>query len=384
MILSFYHNYHKNLCSIFYTQIAKMLITILIFLAAIFANVVVGVYVERKVSAFIQDRTGPMEVGKWGLLQLIADLLKLIQKEDIVPAAADRRMFKFAPLMIFMAIFAGFALFPLSPSLRGSATPTGVFMLLAVVSLDILGMLMAGWSSNNKYSLLGAMRSVAQIISYEVPLGLSVLCVVLITQTLDLQEISFQQGFLSLEKNYLFGIKATGIEVNQYGGILTWNILRNPFLLIVFVIYFIASLAEANRAPFDLPEAESELIGGFHTEYSGFRWAIVMLSEYGMMLLVSILGTVLFLGSWNTPFPNIGSFTLGSWTSGQIGHWSSDLWGVFWLISKAYLLILIQMWVRWTLPRLRVDQLMYLSWKVLTPFCLVLLLISGVWRLLMI
>lgn len=361
-----------------------MLITILIFLAAIFANVVVGVYVERKVSAFIQDRTGPMEVGKWGLLQLIADLLKLIQKEDIVPAAADRRMFKFAPLMIFMAIFAGFALFPLSPSLRGSATPTGVFMLLAVVSLDILGMLMAGWASNNKYSLLGAMRSVAQIISYEVPLGLSVLCVVLITQTLDLQEISFQQGFLSLEKNYLFGIKATGIEVNQYGGILTWNILRNPFLLIVFVIYFIASLAEANRAPFDLPEAESELIGGFHTEYSGFRWAIVMLSEYGMMLLVSILGTVLFLGSWNTPFPNIGSFTLGSWTSGQIGHWSSDLWGAFWLVSKAYFLILIQMWVRWTLPRLRVDQLMYLSWKVLTPFCLVLLLISGVWRLLMI
>lgn len=361
-----------------------MLITILIFLAIIFANVVVAVYVERKVSAFIQDRTGPMEVGKWGLLQLIADLLKLIQKEDIVPAAADRRMFKFAPLMIFLAIFAGFALFPLSPNLRGSATQTGVFMLLAIVSLDILGILMAGWASNNKYSLLGAMRSVAQIISYEVPLGLSVLCVVLISQTLDLQEISFQQGFLSLEKNYLFGIKATGIEVNQYGGILTWNIFRNPFLLIVFVIYFIASLAEANRAPFDLPEAESELIGGFHTEYSGFRWAILFLAEYGMMLLVSILGAILFLGSWNTPFPNIGSFTLGSRTSGQIGHWSSDLWGGFWLISKAYFLILIQMWVRWTLPRLRVDQLMYLSWKVLTPFCLVLLLISGVWRLLMI
>lgn len=361
-----------------------VLLTVGIFLALVFANVVVGVYLERKVSAFMQDRLGPMEVGKWGVLQLIADLMKLIQKEDITPANADKPLFKFAPFLIFMAIFAGFAVFPLSPTLRTSATETGVFMLMAIVSLDILGIIMAGWASNNKYSLLGAMRSVAQIISYEVPLGLSVLCVIIISQSLDLQEICFQQSYLFSDKNYLFGIKATGVEVGQYGGILTWNIFRNPFLLIVFLIYFIAALAECNRAPFDLPEAESELISGFHTEYSGFRWAVFMLSEYAMMLLVSVLGVILFLGGWNTPFPNIGSLPLAEWTTGQIGHWSADVWGAFWLISKSYILIFVMMWIRWTLPRMRVDQLMYLSWKVLTPFGLVLLLISGVWRLLMV
>ena len=361
-----------------------MLITLLIFLAFIFANVVIAVYAERKVSAFIQDRTGPMEVGKWGLLQLIADLLKLIQKEDIVPAAADRRMFKFAPLMIFMAIFAGFALFPLSPNLRGSATQTGVFMLLAVVSLDILGILMAGWSSNNKYSLLGAMRSVAQIVSYEIPLGLTVICVVMISQTLNLQEISFQQGIYSPETTYLFGLKFLNIDITNIGGILSWNIVRVPFLFPVYVIFFIASLAECNRAPFDLPEAESELVGGFHTEYSGMRWALVFLSEYGMMLLVSLLGAILFLGSWNTPLPNIGFLKLANWTSGEPNSWLGVVWGMFWLLLKAYLSIFVMMWIRWTYPRLRVDQLMYLTWKVLTPFAILGVFLSAIWRLLMV
>ena len=325
-----------------------------------------------------------MEVGHWGLLQLFADLLKLLQKEDIIPAAASRKLFKFAPVLIFVAVFSGFSVLPLTPNLQGSATQTGVFLLLAIVSLDILGILMAGWASNNKYSLFGAMRSVAQIVSYEIPLGLSVLCVVMISQSLDLQAISFQQGIFAKETNYLFGIKMTGIDVTKIGGFLTWNIFRSPFLFFAYIIFFIASLAECNRSPFDMPEAESELVGGFHTEYSGFRWALIFLSEYGMMLLVSLLGAILFWGSWNSPLPNFGNIKLANWTTGEIGTWQANLWGGFWLLSKAYFAILIQMWVRWTFPRLRIDQLMYLCWKVLTPFGIILLIISGIWRLLMI
>jgi NADH-quinone oxidoreductase subunit H len=361
-----------------------MILPLLIFLAVIGANVIVSVYLERKLSAFIQDRLGPMEVGKWGLLQLIADLLKLFQKEDIVPFTADKKLFKVAPYLIFAAIFAGFALVPVNRLLQGADLQTGVFVLIGVISLDILGILMAGWASNNKYALLGSMRSVAQILSYEVPIGLCILCVAITSASLNLQEIINLQGIFSPEPNYLFGIKALGIETTHVGGFLTWNIFRNPFLFIVFIIFVIAGLAEANRAPFDLPEAESELISGFHTEYSGFRWAIIFLAEYGMMLLLAFMATVLFLGGWNSPLPNIGSLKLAEWTSGVEGGVSMHLWGAFWIFSKAYFGMLVQMWVRWTLPRLRIDQLMYLCWKVLTPFCLILVLISAFWRILMI
>ncbi len=359
-----------------------MLATLLIFVLMVPGFVVVGVYLERKISAFIQDRMGPMEVGKWGLLQLIADLLKLLQKEDIVPKAADKWLFLGAPFVIFAAVFAAYAVLPLAPGLSGSGAAVGVFYLLTILSVDVIGILMAGWGSNNKYALFGAMRSVAQIVSYEVPLGLAVLCVVMLTQTLDLQVISFQQGIYSPETIYLFGIRDLNVDVTKVGGFLSWNIVRNPFLLIVYVIFFIASLAECNRAPFDLPEGESELVGGFHTEYSGMRYALLMLSEYGMMLLVSLLGAILFLGSWNTPLPNIGPLQLADWTSGEPGTLLGYLTGAFWLLSKALLGVLVQMWVRWTLPRLRVDQLMYLGWKVLTPVGLVLFFVSGVWRLL--
>jgi NADH-quinone oxidoreductase subunit H len=347
-------------------------------------NVIIGVYVERKLSAFMQDRLGPMEVGKWGLLQVFADLLKLIQKEDIIPNLAQKRLFLLAPWIIFLSIFGAFSVVPLSSGtwLQGSQTDMGIMLLMGIVSLDTLGIILAGWTSNNKYALLGAIRSAAQLVSFEIPLGLTILSVVIISGSLNLQEIAGQQGIFSSEVQYLFGLKSLGIEVQNIGGFLSWNVVRMPLFFILFIIYFIASLAEANRAPFDIPEAESELVGGFHTEYAGMRWALLFLSEYGMMLLVSILGVILFWGAWYSPLPNLGSVRLADWTNGPQGSISSTLCGFFWIMIKTYVFIAIQMWVRWTLPRLRVDQLMYLCWKVLIPFTLFFVAISALWSLL--
>ena len=362
-----------------------MWIALIVCLLLLTVNVVIGVYVERKLSAFMQDRLGPMNVGKWGLLQVFADLLKLIQKEDIVPADAQKRLFLFAPWIIFLSVFGAFSVIPLSSGafLQGSQTEMGIMLLIGIVSLDSLGILLAGWTSNNKYSLLGAIRSAAQLVSYEIPLGLTILCVVLISGSLNLQDISMQQGIFASETQYLFGLKSLGIDVTKAGGFLSWNVVRMPLFFLLFIIYFIASLAEANRAPFDIPEAESELVGGFHTEYAGMRWALLFLSEYGMMLLVSVLGVILFWGSWYSPLPNIGSVRLADWTNGEPGTLSATILGFFWIMLKSYILIGLQMWIRWTLPRLRVDQLMYLCWKVLTPFALIFVAISALWSLLM-
>ena len=345
---------------------------------------ILAIYAERKISAFIQDRLGPMEVGYYGIGQTVADLLKLLQKEDVIPAKAQKGLFKIAPIVIFVSVFAGFSVLPLSPSWSGAALSSGLFFLIAIISLDVIGIILAGWSSNNKYSVLGTMRSAAQLISYEVPLGLAVLSVCIFSQTLDLQEISYQQGILSKEPQYLFDIPSWNIKVNETGGFLAWNIFRMPFLFFTWVIFFIASLAECNRAPFDLPEAESELVAGFHTEYSGFRFAVIMLGEYAMMLLVSILGTVLFFGSWNTPLPDIGSVTLASWTTGATGTTASLLWGIFWLMGKSLFFVVVQMWVRWTYPRLRIDQLMTLSWKYLTPIALLFIVVLAFWKIIFI
>jgi NADH-quinone oxidoreductase subunit H len=360
------------------------LTTFIFILPFLLLYTVLAIYAERKISAFIQDRLGPMEVGYYGIAQTIADLLKLIQKEDIVPAKADRILFRAAPLIIFVSVFAGFAVIPLSPDWSGAALSSGVFFLLAIISLDVIGIIVAGWSSNNKYSVLGMMRSAAQIISYEIPLGLSVLCVCILSGSIDLQEISMQQGIHSSAPKYFLDVPALGFEVTAYGGFLSWNVIRMPLLFFTWVIFFIASLAECNRAPFDLPEAESELIAGFHTEYSGFRWAVIMLAEYAMMLLVSILGSVLFFGSWNTPLPDLGSVKLATWTSGEPGTLASTLWGIFWLLSKSLFFVAVQMWVRWTYPRLRVDQLMNLSWKYLTPIALVMVIVYTFWKLIFI
>lgn len=329
-----------------------------------------GVYAERKVSAFIQDRLGPTEVGKFGTLQTLADILKLVQKELITPAAADKLLFILAPGIIFLSVYMGFAALPWAPGLIPSKINLGLYYIFAIISMETLGILMAGWGSNNKYSILGAMRSAAQIISYEIPAGFAIIAVVMITQSLNMQTIGLQQGVLSSEPTKFLGF----YDVTEIGGILAWNIFRAPHLIIAFVIYFIASLAESNRAPFDIPEAESELVSGFHTEYSGLRFALIFLAEYSMMFLVSMIGVILFLGAWNTPLPNIGSVQLANWTTGVV-------WGIFWVALKSLGLVGVQMWIRWTLPRLRVDQLMTLCWKVLTPLAFACMLISGIWRI---
>lgn len=344
----------------------------------------VAIYAERKISAFIQDRLGPMEVGYYGIGQTVADLLKLLQKEDIIPSNAQKALFKIAPVVIFVSVFAGFSVLPLGPSWSGAAVSSGIFLLIAIVSLDVIGIVVAGWSSNNKYSMLGTMRSAAQLISYEVPLGLSVVAVCLFSGTLNLQEISYQQGILSPQAQYLFDIPSLGIRVDQVGGFMAWNVFRMPLLFFTWVIFFVASLAECNRAPFDLPEAESELVAGFHTEYSGFRFAVIMLGEYAMMLLVSILGAVLFFGSWNTPLPDVGWARLATWTTREPGTIASSLWGIFWLMTKALFFVAVQMWIRWTYPRLRVDQLMSLGWKYLTPAALLLVVLFAFWKIIFI
>jgi NADH-quinone oxidoreductase subunit H len=305
-----------------------------------------AVWWERKVSAHMQDRLGPMLTGGWhGWSQTIADILKLIQKEDIIPNPADRKLFMMAPYLVFGGSYAAYAAIPFSAAYVGAEINLGLFYVISISSLVVVGLIIAGWASNNKWSLFGALRSAAQIISYEIPVALSILAVVMVVGTFDLQEI-----------NRL-----------QTGPVWHWLVFQKfPFLFLAFVIYFLSSLAEVNRTPFDLPESESELVGGYHTEYGGMRFALLFLSEYANMFAVSAIVVTLFLGGWNSPF---GGFLSGPW------------WGAFWFLGKGMVIVFVQMWLRWTLPRLRVDQLMYVGWKVLIPFSFVIILGVGVWVL---
>ncbi|HED31065.1 MAG TPA: NADH-quinone oxidoreductase subunit NuoH [Prosthecochloris aestuarii] len=315
-----------------------------------------GVYGERKISAFTQDRLGPMEVGFWGLLQTLADILKLLQKEDIVNRDADKFLFVVGPGILFVGAFLAFAVLPFGPEFIGADLNVGLFYAIGIVALEVVGILAAGWGSNNKWALYGAIRSVAQIVSYEIPAAIAILCGAMMAGTLSMQQFSvLQQG--------------------EYG-FLHFFLFQNPIAWLPFIIYFIASLAETNRAPFDIPEAESELVAGYFTEYSGMKFAVIFLAEYGSMFMVSAIISIVFLGGWNSPLPNIGTFTLNDWTTGPV-------WGVFWIVSKGFFFIFIQMWLRWTLPRLRVDQLMYLCWKVLTPFAFLAFVLTAVWEIYM-
>ncbi len=362
--------------------------TLVFYLPVLILFSIFSIYAERKIAAFIQDRLGPMETGYQGLLQTTADILKHLKKEVIIPKAANQVVFLLVPMFLFTLVFVGFSMFPVTSTWLGAPTSMGLLYVLAIISFKSIGIIMAGWAAHNKYAFLGAIRSAAQIISYEIPLGLSVLCVVVIAQSLDLQTISCQQGIgyngagVSPEQSvYLLGIKTLGIDVTHWGGIFFWHIFKVPCLFFAYAIFFIASLVACNKAPFDLSEAESEIVSGYHTEYTGFFWALLMLSDYAMMLLVSMLGVILFLGSWHTPLPNVSGLLLGTWTSGTPGTLSGQLWSVFWLLGKSMLIVFLQMWMRWTYPRLRVDQLLRFSWQYLTPTALVLLLLTALWKI---
>lgn len=348
-------------------QVAAILPSCLLY--ALFA-----IWGERKISAFIQDRLGPMEVGPKGLLQTFADILKLIQKEDIVADSNYKFIFKLAPYIIFVSLFVGFAVIPIGPGALASNSNTGVYFLLAILALDIIGFLFAAWGSNNKFSLISGMRTVAQMLSYEIPLSLVVLAMVMFTQTMNLDSMTQLQSVGS-------GLSLFGVDLSAFGGFLSWNIIAYPFAIIGFIIFIITALAEANRAPFDHVEAESELIAGVLTEYSGFRFSVIALAEYVMMLMMGFLGAILFFGGYNSPLPNFGVVALNDWTSGSVGEFSQYAWAYFWLMSKAIFWVCLCMWVRWTYPRVRIDQLMHTSWKVLTPAAMIFVLITGVFKL---
>jgi len=322
-----------------------------------------AVYLERKVSAHMQDRLGPMRTGWHGWKQTIADIIKLIQKEDIVAKDNDKLLFNLAPIVVFVGSYAAFAAIPFSSYFIGTELDLGIFYIVAVTGLVVAGILMAGWASNNKYSLLGSMRSVAQIISYEIPTILVMLSLVMISGTMSLHTLSEQQTGMAWNW-YIFGGPGTLLS----------KILLFPSMVIGFLIIYISTLAEVNRTPFDIPEAESELVSGYHTEYSGMKFAMFFLAEYANMFAVSAIVVALFLGGYQSPIGYLGDL-IGA-------KWMIPIEQFTWFTMKGMFFVFVQMWLRWTLPRLRVDQLMTTSWKYLIPIAFVNLIIIGLITLL--
>jgi len=337
-------------------QAAGMLAVCAIIIGYIAVASMFMIWWERKISAHIQVRLGPMRVGGWhGWAQSIADGVKLLLKEDIVPAAADKLVFALAPMVVFATALATYVILPFGPGLWVKNLNIGVLYYISISSLTVVGIIMAGWSSNNKYSVLGAMRSAAQAISYEVPLVVSVLGVIMIVGSLNMEAIvEYQSGRLR--------------EWLPFPG--NWMVWGQ---IVGFLVYFTAALAECNRLPFDIPEAESELVAGFHVEYSGIRFAMFFLAEYANMFVVSAIAVTMFLGGWKGPVLTLGFLDPGL---------AAKLWGLFWFLTKAYFLIFVMMWLRWTLARLRVDQLMHLGWKVLLPIAFLNLGFTGLFLIL--
>jgi NADH-quinone oxidoreductase subunit H len=304
-----------------------MVIGLIGVIALVAVNALFLIWMERKVSAHMQLRLGPMEVGPHGAVQTVADALKLMGKELITPEEADRPVYRLAPIVIFLPVLLSFLVIPFSPTLIIKDLNVGIVLILAFSTLAVLAILMAGWSSNNKYAVFGAIRSVAQNIAYEIPLLITVMSVILMVGSFKLSDIVAAQG--------------------SY-----WFVLVQP---LAFILFITCATAETNRAPFDLPEAESELVAGFHTEYTGMRFALFFLAEYTNMFITSAVAAVLFLGGWHGPL----------------------LPGVVWFLLKVYALIFLMMWFRWTFPRVRFDQLITLAWKVLIPLAFANLLITA-------
>jgi NAD(P)H-quinone oxidoreductase subunit 1 len=330
---------------------------LLVLIAAV-VGVLVNVWLERKISAAAQQRIGPEYAGALGLLQPMADGLKLLFKEDIIPARADGLLFTLGPVLVLVPVILSWLVVPFGQNLLISNVGVGIFLWIALSSIQPIGLLMSGYASNNKYSLLGGLRAAAQSISYEIPLALAVLAIVMMSNSLSTVDIVNQQ---------------TG------AGILSWNIWRQP---IGFVIFWICALAECERLPFDLPEAEEELVAGYQTEYSGMKFALFYLGSYINLVLSALLVSVLYLGGWGFPVPVEWLASLmGQSVDAPLVQLITGSVGIVMTILKAYLLVFFAILLRWTVPRVRIDQLLDLGWKFLLPIALVNLLITAALKL---
>ncbi|GAB1348276.1 NADH-quinone oxidoreductase subunit NuoH [Ignavibacteriales bacterium] len=307
-----------------------------------------AVFAERKISAWIQNRVGPNRTGPGGWFQTTADILKLMQKEDIVALGADKKLFLIAPIVVFLGSYAAYAALPFTSVYIGTNINLGVLFMVAISGYVVAGIVFAGWASDNKYSIMGSMRSASQLVSYEIPTLFVIISIFAVTQQFNLHELSEMQTSNILNWG-IFGFDGLGYK----------RILLIPALFVLMIVLFISTLAEVNRTPFDLPEAESELVAGFHTEYSGMKFALFFLSEYANMFAVSALVTSFFLGGYQSPFGYLGNLTGLTWLV--------PVEQVFWFLTKGLILVAVQIWMRWSLPRLRMDQLMKVCWKYLIP-----------------
>ena len=337
---------------------------ILAFVLINFGAIVSGMTVwwEMRVSSRMQSRVGYNRVGAGGFFQWIADAVKLLLKEDLIPAEADSLLFRAAPYFVLTGFALTFVALPFGESLIAADLNVGIFYLVSVTALVVVGILLAGWSSNSKWALFGGMRSAAQVISYEIPAGLAIMVPVLMAGTLSMQGI----------------IRAQGPWPWQ------WFAFTNPFALVAFFIFFIAQLAEGNRTPFDLPEAESELVAGYLAEYSSFRFALYFLVEFGNLWVMAAIGATLFFGGWQVPFagPEVFAAARGAGTVPGAAWWGLQALSMAVFVLKTLVVLNVIVWVRWTLPRIRIDQMMTLCWKYLVPFAFVAFVATLLWQIL--